>query len=105
MLNTRTFMWLLRAGVLTYGRSFDHLGSVYVVRGGPSAIEVLPVFMPAEFHTSDRRSAERWNDIRNLRIAQALDVIAKAGGLNAHTTLWLHARVAEITDLATPRSA
>lgn len=110
MLTVQTFMWLLRAGVLTYGRSFDHPGAIWVVRGAPSVIEVRPVFMPAPmFGRSNGRLGEiittqRWEDIRRLRIAQALDRIAKAGGLNAHTTLWLHARVAEITDRATPRS-
>lgn len=111
MLNTQTFMWLLRAGVLTYGRSFDHPGSVYVVRGAPSEIEVRPSFMPAPMF--DRRTppdhlkmtTERWEDVRRLRVAQALDRIVKAGALNAHTTLWLHASVAEIIDRATPRSA
>ena len=103
-LTVQHFMWLLRAGVLTYGRSFDHPGAIWVVRGAPAAIEVRPVFMPAAFHTSDRRDLERWNDIRHLRIARALDNITKAGGLNAHTTMWLHARVAEITGPATPQS-
>lgn len=110
-LTVQHFMWLLRAGVLTYGRSFDHPGSVYVVRGGPSEIEVRPAFMPAPMF--DRRTppdhlkmtTERWEDVRRLRIAQALDRIARAGALNAHTTMWLHARVAELTDLATQRSA
>lgn len=106
MLNTQTFMWLLRAGVLTYGRSFDHPGSVYVVRGGPSAIEVRPVFMPAALPPGSwpEHAIERMEDMRRLRIAQALDHIARAGELNAHTVLWLHARVAEITDRATPQS-
>lgn len=109
-LTVQHFMWLLRAGVLTYARSLDHPGSIYVVRGGPSAIEVRPVFMPAPmFGRNNGRlgeiiTTERWEDIRRLRVAQALDRIAKAGALNAHTTLWLHARVGEIIDRATPQS-
>lgn len=100
-LTVQHFMWLLRAGALTYARSFDHPGSVYVVRGAPSAIEVQPAFMPASFYASDRRDLERWNAIRDLRIARALDNIAKAGGLTAHTKLWLHDR---LNDLAKQRS-
>lgn len=105
-LRTQQFMWLLRAGVLTYARSFDHPGCVYVVRAGSGNIEVSPVsplFMPASLKAlSDKGAPERWEseryeDIRRLRIAQALERIAQAGALNAHTTLWLHARLNELT--------
>lgn len=106
MLTVQTFMWLLRAGVLTYSRSFDHQGATYAVQAGPAVIPVDPSFMPERLDAGrDQHAQERWDSIRDLRIAQALDRIAKAGALNAHTTLWLHARVAEIIDRATPRSA
>ena len=108
MLNTQTFMWLLRAGVLTYARSFDHPGSVYVVRGGSTDVVVTvvsPIFMPASLQNAPPAAfSERYEDIRRLRIAQALDRAVKAGGLTAHTKLWLHARLAEITGPATPQS-
>lgn len=103
MLTAKDFLRLLQAGVLSYGRSLDHPNAAYVVRGAPSDIELRPAFFPVPLKSP--RSLEGWGDMRDRRVAQALEDAAKAGRLNGHTMLWLHARLAELTDPATPRSA
>lgn len=105
MLTIHDFLRLIRAGVLTYDREFaQRSGVIFVVRGAPSAIELTVSHMPSQLSATPRPDwvADRWNNGRDRRIAESLVAAAAAGALNAHTVLWLYAR---LNDLATPRSA